>query len=52
MSKDQFFTKRWNNIISLVGGLLLLLYIAFVMTNTVLSDKWAFYGLVLIGVVY
>ena len=52
MTKEKFLTVRWNNILTLVLGIPALIYIAFVISTPVLSDKTAFIGLVLIGVVY
>ena len=52
MTKEKFLTKRWNNFLSLVGGLILLVYVVFVFSSSVLSDRAAFIGLVVIGVVY
>ena len=52
MSKERFLTLRWNNILSLVGGLILLVYVLIVLSASILSDMAAFIGLVIIGVVY
>ena len=52
MTKDKFLTLRWSNFLSLAGGLILLAYVVFVLSTSVLSDKAAFIGLVIIGVVY
>jgi hypothetical protein len=52
MTKEKFLTVRWNNILTLALGIPTLLYIVFVLTTPVLSDKVAFIGLALIGVVY
>ena len=52
MTKEKFLTVRWNNILTLVLGIPALLYIVFVLTTPALSDKAAFIGLALIGVVY
>jgi hypothetical protein len=52
MTKEQFLTARWNNIITLGLGLILLIYVYFVFSSSALSDKAAFIGLVVLGVVY
>ncbi len=52
MTKEKFLTLRWSNLLSLAGGLILLAYIIFALSTSVLSDKATFIGLVLIGVVY
>ena len=52
MNKEKYLTVRWNNILTLALGIPTLLYIVFVLSTPVLSDKAAFFGLFLIGVVY
>ena len=52
LSEDEFLTVRWNNILTLGLGLILLIYVAVVLSTSVLSDLAAFIGLVVIGVVY
>jgi hypothetical protein len=52
MTKEQFLTLRWNNILTLGIGLIMLIYVGFVMSTTALSDLAAFIGLALIGAVY
>ena len=52
MTKEQFLTLRWNNILTLGMGLIMLIYVAFVLSTSVISDLVAFIGLVLIGAVY
>jgi len=52
MTKDKYLALRWNNILTLGFGLIMLAYVAFVMSTSVLSDVAAFFGLVLIGAVY
>ena len=52
MTKEGFFTVRWNNLLSLVLGLILLIYVVVVLSTSVLSDRAAFIGLVVIGVLY
>jgi hypothetical protein len=52
MTKEGFLTVRWNNLFSLVLGLILLIYVVVVLSTSVLSDRAAFIGLVVIGVLY
>ena len=52
MSKGEFLTVRWNNILALGLGLILLIYAAVVVSTTVLSDFASFIGLAVIAVVY
>lgn len=52
MTKEQFLTLRWNNILTLGMGLIMLIYVGFVIYTSALSDVLAFIGLALIGAVY
>jgi hypothetical protein len=52
LNKEKFLTVRWNNLLTLGLGLILLLYVAFVFSTSVLSDIVAFIGLVVLGVIY
>lgn len=52
MTKGEFLTVRWNNILALGLGLILLIYVAVVVSTTILSDFAAFIGLAIIAVVY
>ena len=52
MTREDFLTVRWNNILTLGLGLILLIYVAVVLSTSELSDLAAFIGLVAIGVVY
>jgi hypothetical protein len=52
MTKEQFLTLRWNNLITLGLGLILLIYVLVVLSTSVLSDRAAFIGLVVLGVLY
>ena len=52
MRKEDFLTLRWNNILTLGMGLLMLIYIYLVLTTSVLSDGVAFWGLVVLGAIY
>ena len=52
MTKERFLTVRWNNILTLAGGLVLLIYLVLVWSTPILSDQAAFIGLVIFGVLY
>ena len=52
MTKEQFLTLRWNNILTLGIGLIMLIFVGFVISTSVLSDVAAYIGLALIGAVY
>ena len=52
MTKDKFLTVRWNNLLSLVMGLVPLTYVVVVLTTSAISSGAAFTGLMIIGVVY
>ena len=52
MTKDKFLTVRWNNLLALGLGLVLLIYVVVVLSTSVLSDMAGFIGLVVIGVLY
>jgi len=45
----NLFTTRWNNIFSIVLGLVAVIYVIVVLTSTVLGDAAGFIGLVVIG---
>jgi hypothetical protein len=52
MSREEFLTVRWNNLLSLVMGLIPLTYVVVVLSTSALSPGAAFTGLMIIGVVY
>ncbi len=52
MTRDAFLTRRWNNILSVGLGIPLLIYIAVVLSTSVLSELASFIGIVIAGVVY
>lgn len=52
MTKEEFLTVRWNNILTLGLGLIMLVYVAFVFSTSVMSDFAAFAGFAIISVVY
>lgn len=52
MTKEQFLTVRWNNLLSLILGIPALVYVIVVSTSSILSDNARFIGLVIIGILY
>jgi hypothetical protein len=52
MTRERFLTVRWNNWISLGGGLVLLFYVVLVVSTAASSDSAAFIGLSVLGVLY
>ena len=52
MIKEDYLTARWSNILTIGLGVIMLIYVAFVLTTSVLSDFMAFIGLAIIAVVY
>jgi hypothetical protein len=52
VTREAFLTVRWNNLLSLVGGLFVLAYLGVVSFTSILSPSAAFVGLVIIGVLY
>ncbi len=47
--EGNFATVRWNNIFSIVLGLVAAIYVIVVLTSTVLGDVASFVGLIVIG---
>ena len=52
MIKEEYLTVRWNNVLTLGLGLIMVIYVAVVASTSVLSDLAAFIGLALLGAVY
>ena len=52
MTKEEFLTARWNNLLTLGLGLVFVIYAVVVWSASALSDSAAFAGLVIIGAVY
>jgi len=50
--KEKYLTARWNNILALGLGFIMLVYVAIVVSSTILSDFAAFLGLAIIAAVY
>ena len=52
MTKEEYLTVRWNNMLSLVMGFIPLIYAVVVLSTSVLLDSAGFVGLVVIGVLF
>ena len=52
MTKDQFLTVRWNNLLSLALGLPSLAYILYAFSNPLWTTRGGLIGLAIIGVLY
>ena len=52
MTKEKFLTVRWNNWLSLGLGLVVLVYVVFVLSNSTWSEKGGFTGLAILGALY
>lgn len=52
MTRDDFLTVRWNNLLTLAFGLPILFYVVAVLSGSILSDKSGFIGMFVIGAVY
>ena len=52
MTKEEFFTVRWNNMLSLVMGFIPLIYAVVVLSTSVLSARAGFIGIVVVGMLY
>ncbi len=51
-NRDRFLTVRWNNALAVGLGLPALIFAAFALSTSALSDRSAFIGLVIFGAVY
>ena len=52
MTKEEFLTVRWNNLLSLGLGLPALIYVIVVLSTSAWSGRGGFTGLAVIGVLY
>ena len=52
MTKDNFLTVRWNNILTLTLGIPTLIYVLIAFSNSLWSTKGGLIGLAIICVVY
>ena len=52
MTKNNFLTKGWNNLLTIGLGLPTVVYVIMVLTTSMMSDFTGFIGMVLIGATY
>ncbi len=52
MTKEEFLTARWNNLLTLALGLVFAIYAVVAWSTSALSDGAAFLGLSVIGAVF
>lgn len=52
MTREDFLTLRWNNLLSAGLGIPALIYTVAILTTTALSDRAGFIGMVIIGVIF
>jgi hypothetical protein len=52
VTKEKFFTRRWNNWLTLGMGIPTLIFVVFVLSTSVLSDFTSFIVIAVIGAVY
>jgi hypothetical protein len=52
MSKEQYLTVRWNNLLTLALGIPTLIFGIVVLSTSVLSEFRGFVGLVAMGALY
>ena len=52
MTKEQFLTVRWNNLLTLALGIPALMYVIFAFSTSLWSTRGGLIGLAIIGVLY
>jgi hypothetical protein len=52
MTKEEFLTVRWNNILTLGLGLPALFYVVYALSTSLWMEKSGLIGLAAIGVLY
>jgi len=52
VTRDQFLTVRWNNVLSLGLGLITLTWAVVALSTSTWADRGGFIGLVVIGVFF
>jgi hypothetical protein len=52
MTKEKFLTVRWNNLLTLGLGLFALIYVVVAFSTSIWTERGAFIGLSIIGVLY
>ena len=52
MTREKFLTIRWNNLLSLGLGLVVLAYVAVALSTSVWSERDGLIGLAIIGALF
>lgn len=52
MSREKFLTARWNNVLALGLGLIVLLYVVGAAAGGVWSERNGFIGIAVLGALY
>ncbi len=52
MTKKEFLTVRWNNLLSLGLGIPALLYVVAALSTSIWSERGGLIGLAVIGAIY
>jgi lipid-A-disaccharide synthase-like uncharacterized protein len=52
VTKEKFLTVRWNNWLSLVGGIILLTYVVYAFSTSFWTEMGGLIGLAVIGAFY
>lgn len=52
MTKEKFLTVRWNNLLSMGLGLIVLIYIVVVLSNSAWLGRDGLIGLAIIGALF
>jgi len=52
VTKEKFLTRRWNNWLTVGMGIPVLIYIAVILSTSVLSDFAGFIGMAVLGATY
>ena len=52
MTKEKFLTVRWNNLLSLVLGFIVLIYVVVALSTSVWSERNGLIGLAVVGALY
>jgi hypothetical protein len=52
MTKENFLTVRWNNLLSLSLGLIVLMYVVGAFATGVWPDRDGFIGIAVLGALY
>jgi hypothetical protein len=52
MTKENFLTVRWNNILTLALGIPALLYVVYAFSTSLWTQRAGLIGLAIIGVLY